>query len=431
MTAREVEAHNDAAYAAWSDDLEPCPHCQRRFLPDRLKVHLNSCKAAKIGSGGGGGESSRPSKLTPTKGKHMLPVCHLCGREFGTASLAIHLKSCKERYEREKGRPAPEAPQMPEGLAGEDDRPLKPSSKDWEAYNEAAWASAQAQLDKCPHCGRTFAPDRLVVHLRSCKPPAEAPPPLAGAERDIAAGVVGALAEAGAGGGGGGGGGGIGKAKSAREASPSRGRSAKAKSGGGAANAKTSRDGGGGGGGGGANRAAIAPNSAAVAQRRWELAAAVELDAAAQRSQDETAPVAPGDAAEGGDGAGLAATIDLSASLSQPPTQSLLSSARAQQKVSAKGGGAKGGARRSPSPRSARSGGGSGGGSGSGGASSRAPAGAKPSAPSAAASPAGKAGGKNGRSVRERMEQLNELHNAGLVTQAEYDSKRAEILSSL
>jgi uncharacterized C2H2 Zn-finger protein len=28
-------------------------------------------------------------------------------------------------------------------------------------YNDKA-------LDKCPNCGRTFLPDRLVVHLRSC-----------------------------------------------------------------------------------------------------------------------------------------------------------------------------------------------------------------------------------------------------------------------
>jgi hypothetical protein len=28
-------------------------------------------------------------------------------------------------------------------------------------YNEKA-------LDACPNCGRTFLPDRLIVHLRSC-----------------------------------------------------------------------------------------------------------------------------------------------------------------------------------------------------------------------------------------------------------------------
>ena len=37
-----------------------------------------------------------------------LPACHLCGRQFGTSSLAIHLKTCKEKWEREHNKPAPE-----------------------------------------------------------------------------------------------------------------------------------------------------------------------------------------------------------------------------------------------------------------------------------------------------------------------------------
>ncbi|VDM29808.1 unnamed protein product [Toxocara canis] len=34
--------------------------------------------------------------------------------------------------------------------------------------NEAAWAASQAALVPCANCGRTFNPDRLVVHQRSC-----------------------------------------------------------------------------------------------------------------------------------------------------------------------------------------------------------------------------------------------------------------------
>ena len=167
-TAREVEEFNDAAYAAWSADLEPCPHCSRKFLPDRLAVHVRSCSwqpgviATDRGSGGGSKGGS--------KGK-ALPICHLCGLKFGTASLHIHLKECAKRYERERGRPAPKAPAMPGGDGLDDERPMKPATnRAWEEYNEAAWASAQAQLEACPHCGRTFAHDRLQVHLRSCGP---------------------------------------------------------------------------------------------------------------------------------------------------------------------------------------------------------------------------------------------------------------------
>lgn len=41
---------------------------------------------------------------------------------------------------------------------------------DIDAMNDAAYESAKAQLLKCENCGRTFAPDRLPVHQRSCKP---------------------------------------------------------------------------------------------------------------------------------------------------------------------------------------------------------------------------------------------------------------------
>lgn len=41
-------------------------------------------------------------------------------------------------------------------------------------FNEEAFKSYnETALDRCPNCNRTFLPDRLVVHLRSCKTPKE------------------------------------------------------------------------------------------------------------------------------------------------------------------------------------------------------------------------------------------------------------------
>ena len=47
-------------------------------------------------------------------------------------------------------------------------------SYDIDAMNEAAYQSAMSNLVPCENCGRTFNPDRLAVHQRSCKPK---PPP--------------------------------------------------------------------------------------------------------------------------------------------------------------------------------------------------------------------------------------------------------------
>ena len=170
-SAAEIEAYNDAAYDAWSKDLEPCPNCERRFLPDRLVVHMRSCakQAAgdvlAAGSGqGGGGKVGMARDKGPN---HVLPVCHLCGREFGTASLSIHLKTCKERFERERGRSAPEAPAFPASGDG-DERAIVPrTQKEWGDYNEVcAW----------PRPLFSPSPDTAVApcrHMRICQYPSD------------------------------------------------------------------------------------------------------------------------------------------------------------------------------------------------------------------------------------------------------------------
>ena len=215
--SREWEAFNEAATQKFNDEtLLPCPHCGRTFLKDRLAVHLRSCGRGhfaepKVRSPGGsssidatssvasadddGAGSSRsdagatarshlgvsarvrastppqfrpPPASAPSPSARMkgapprLPNCHLCGRQFGTTSLGIHLKACKERWEREHGRPAPE-PDTPMPIGA------RAGSREWEAFNEAATQKFNDEtLLPCPHCGRTFLKDRLAVHLRSC-----------------------------------------------------------------------------------------------------------------------------------------------------------------------------------------------------------------------------------------------------------------------
>ena len=215
------EQFNEAAYEKFNTDtLQPCPHCNRTFLPDRLQVHLRSCGGGHFanpvkrpaGGGGGDGDGSestrsvrclsgpnsrggsqqsghlrprscrrggappppRPSSAAPSSPSSSrvapqmkgapprLPSCHLCGRQFGTTSLGIHIKACKQRWEREHGRAAPEPDvEMPLGAPA--------GSKAWEQFNAAANSKFNTDtLQPCPHCNRTFLPDRLPIHLRSC-----------------------------------------------------------------------------------------------------------------------------------------------------------------------------------------------------------------------------------------------------------------------
>jgi 16S rRNA U1498 N3-methylase RsmE len=40
-----MQKYNEDALTNWNDNvLEACPNCGRTFLPDRLVIHLKSCK---------------------------------------------------------------------------------------------------------------------------------------------------------------------------------------------------------------------------------------------------------------------------------------------------------------------------------------------------------------------------------------------------
>ncbi|CAG9312144.1 unnamed protein product [Blepharisma stoltei] len=94
-------------------------------------------------------------------------LCHICGREFGTASLEIHQKSCAKKWEEKEAlkppkmrKPVPTAPQAALG---------RTTQANIDKYNESASKAFESQaMARCPNCSRTFLEDRLEVHLRSC-----------------------------------------------------------------------------------------------------------------------------------------------------------------------------------------------------------------------------------------------------------------------
>ncbi|OCT98514.1 zinc finger protein 474 isoform X2 [Xenopus laevis] len=175
--ATNREEQNEAAWQSFKDQLLKCSNCGRSFASDRLPVHQKGCKvipdrkdttkrdSAQQQNNGTIEQNAKPQvlKQPPTI------VCYICGREFGTKSISIHEPQCLQKWhlENEKlpknmRRPEPKKPEVrPIGAKG---------SYDLVSSNEAAWQSAQSQLVACDICGRTFLPDRLLVHQRSCKP---------------------------------------------------------------------------------------------------------------------------------------------------------------------------------------------------------------------------------------------------------------------
>ncbi|KFQ46793.1 Zinc finger protein 474, partial [Nestor notabilis] len=92
-------------------------------------------------------------------------ICYICGREFGSQSISIHEPQCLEKWRTENN-------QLPSHLRRPEPRKsevLTGGSYTLTAENEAAYQSAQAQLLPCRNCGRTFFPDRLMVHEKCCR----------------------------------------------------------------------------------------------------------------------------------------------------------------------------------------------------------------------------------------------------------------------
>ena len=119
-------------------------------------------------------------------------MCYICGREYGigtfnthcnyfyfkhlfnffenaTASLKIHQRACKKLFlKREARKPKRERKSLPQEPTNISDYESA-TPRQVEAARVAASRSFNENvLEQCPNCSRTFLPDRLVVHLRSC-----------------------------------------------------------------------------------------------------------------------------------------------------------------------------------------------------------------------------------------------------------------------
>ena len=123
-------------------------------------------------------------------------MCYICGREFGSASITIHLPQCEKKWNieqqklpKKQRRPPPSKPfeydtVIGGNLKGKDLQvnifnflPLEFYEKIMFFQEAMEKLNAQALEDfntksllECKNCGRTFLPRPLEIHQRSCKP---------------------------------------------------------------------------------------------------------------------------------------------------------------------------------------------------------------------------------------------------------------------
>ena len=121
-------------------------------------------------------KKTSPPKRAPGQRPRGL-ICPLCGREYGTASLQIHMKTCRQKFELQQQ-------DLPKNLRKSADKIIAAYEKNqammnmqtggsgaynFDALNDRAFDTYNKEaLVPCSNCGRTFLPDRLIVHQRSC-----------------------------------------------------------------------------------------------------------------------------------------------------------------------------------------------------------------------------------------------------------------------
>lgn len=99
-------------------------------------------------------------------------TCYVCGREFGTRSIGIHVPKCLDKWETQQEKlpkaERRERPSPPENydriLSGEltGKELIKVNQKAAEDYKKEV-------LQPCSVCGRTFLPEALLRHQNACR----------------------------------------------------------------------------------------------------------------------------------------------------------------------------------------------------------------------------------------------------------------------
>ncbi|KAG8194015.1 hypothetical protein JTE90_003616 [Oedothorax gibbosus] len=166
-----------------------CEFCNKKFQPSALAKHIReehpdeNLEPSMRGSYPGlnhekpqkGGKKKEPKAGVPKQ----LKICYICGRMYGSQSLKIHEPKCLEKWRIENER-LPEHKQMPEPIKPETHKGTDPgrSLPQTKGYNhnlpdlnpeaEAAYQCHLRNLVPCDFCGRTFNPDRVMVHEKAC-----------------------------------------------------------------------------------------------------------------------------------------------------------------------------------------------------------------------------------------------------------------------
>ncbi|XP_024358042.1 uncharacterized protein [Physcomitrium patens] len=108
------------------------------------------------------GATSRPGN------RPRMFMCYLCGREYGTKSLPIHIPQCQKKWLLEEEnkpknhrRPLPPQPNLEKAISNGD-------AQAFDVFNSEALEAFEQTLQQCHHCQRRFLPKPYLHHQKGC-----------------------------------------------------------------------------------------------------------------------------------------------------------------------------------------------------------------------------------------------------------------------
>ena len=179
-----------------------CENCGESVSPDRTAVHTRICKKSNSAPPGINVtlpslhnllridqevQSEQSEKGTVSR-KPRTVVCYICGREYGTKSIAIHEPQCMKKWQAEnrklpirKRKPLPKKKEELTKLTcvvqdHDSERLIRPLTGDsgdigdsiMQGYFQHCYSEFEKELIPCKKCGRTFAPERHFIHEPNC-----------------------------------------------------------------------------------------------------------------------------------------------------------------------------------------------------------------------------------------------------------------------
>lgn len=143
-----------------------CPNCSRTFNIGSIQSHMKACNN-KNGTNADPFEQKKGKKTERPMGI----MCYICGREYFSKSISIHLEKCKEKWiYTESQKPKAERRPLPEEPKKFNEMIITGGQGNRDEYNDEAFKEYNEKaLVPCDGCGRTFLPDSLIKHQKGCK----------------------------------------------------------------------------------------------------------------------------------------------------------------------------------------------------------------------------------------------------------------------